>query len=1231
MKMARKGKWATILLVAGVVLLGAVSVWGTTYNVVPGQSIQAAIDAASPGDTINVAAGTYAEYLHITTDNLIVQGAGIDQTIIDLDGLTPYWHYDSSGSYASRGGILISSYGNSSLGHNMAGGSTELIENVILKGFTVRNAGVNPPGGNPEYYDENGDGREDITGIKVGSGKGVLIENCKVEASGDFGISFGRARKTDAGTRPPSEDPTVKDCNVLSNHDTGINIGSAIGNALITDNIVDSNLNPDAPDNHAKGICVAGRSNSALLGGIVSGNTTTGNRYYGIEIYKYTDGFTVENNTVTGQNLDDDAAGIFVSNGWGTTKICRNHVVKSNVVTGNIRGIITYFATDSTIEENTVTTDSGVFPAGQAAIKIDNSSGIIVQGNLVGTTGPLAGYGIRVAGGSSGSSFINNTIQGAGFLAIYVSSGGNDNSFTGNTINGATLAAFGIHTIGTGNTFTGNTIAATPWVWYTNYSVQTVVRLAHAGDSIYVAAGDYVEQVVINEDLVLQGEPGASIKSPGSQTYTIAESSKTFDPIVFAYGGTMVGNHVSGPGVINADIKDLDIDGQNNAQAHPVRFVGILYRNVDGTISGNTIHDMYDADGKGNGPETFGILVYGDSTVEILNNHISEFSRGGIGVSGDLVGWAWGPAPDPVALVQGNTVIGNGFEPETGWWAENGIQFGYGATGQIIENTVTGCWSNSDWSSTGILIVGTEGVEVLRNLVDDNETGIAVMGLTVWGGNPSADNLIQGNDVTNSDWGIGLQYDANTTTILENVISGNYAGIEAFGSAGIEPVGTEVHYNSIAGNTYGFINWNVLADINATLNWWGAADGPSADLDQDGTWDYAGGGDAIWGTVVFSPWLGIDPDGNPTLPGVQITGPMLIIVAPVGPEPTGGYLNTAIAGANSPDLPYADTIKVQPGTYADNATVTAPVTIESQEGCPSTTFIDGNLVLGSTGIQVGSLRHGFTIGGNLTVGAGVNAAQIHVNWNNIEGQVTNTAGIGSLDATYNFWGADGPLDNIVGQVHYHPYLPIEVCAVIQYMDDYGLNPNQAIVMARKVLKHVNPKDVLAAFGLVNVCGMTMDDALALAREYGRVKVQRALRLAHGDCAKLYTQLVGYGVGGGAGGSLLDKQIAGGGGAIEGVTLEASYTQGDTIHVAFTLTDPITGDMVTDAVATLSVVRVTPGEIREFIYWGTIPYDSVSGQYQLDYDTSGLIPGYYDLYIGTSDGQTKQLRVEIVAP
>ena len=535
---------------------------------------------------------------------------------------------------------------------------------------------------------------------------------------------------------------------------------------------------------------------------------------------------------------------------------------------------------------------------------------------------------------------------------------------------------------------------------------------------------------------------------------------------------------------------------------------------------------------------------------------------------------------------------------------------------------------------------GTEidGLNILDNLITN-------VSQPTWGANGivlQADVrnvLIQGNTISNITglwvWGVVLTPSAGESGFPSNVLVkknvfynlvGNYYPSVAIGVdaavGGHLPDATQltVRYNDLSGAAYGVVNMDPTANLDAALNWWGDVTGPSG--------EGSGIGNGVGPKVIFSPWLGTAPDGDPTQPGVQITGPMLIIVAPVGPEPTGGYLNAGIAGANSPDLPYADTIEVRPGTYDASATITDPVTIESQEGCPSTTFINGNLFFGSEGVQLGSLRHGFTIGGNLTVGAGINASQIHVNWNNIEGQVTNTAGIGSLDATYNFWGADGPLDNIAGQVHYYPYLPVEVCTVIQYMDDYGLNPNQAIVMAKKVLEHVNPKDILAAFSLVNVCGMSMDDALALVREYGRVKVQRALRLAHGDCAKLYTQLVGYGVAGGAGGGLLDKQIVGGGGAIEGVPLQASYTQGDTIHIAFTLTDPITGDVVTDAVATLSVVRVDPTELA---FWGMIPYDSVSGQYQLDYATSGLTPGYYDLYIGTSDGQTKQLRVEIVAP
>ena len=45
-------------------------------------TIQAAIDAASEGDTIVVEAGTFTENIYIETNNLTLVGAGIKKTII---------------------------------------------------------------------------------------------------------------------------------------------------------------------------------------------------------------------------------------------------------------------------------------------------------------------------------------------------------------------------------------------------------------------------------------------------------------------------------------------------------------------------------------------------------------------------------------------------------------------------------------------------------------------------------------------------------------------------------------------------------------------------------------------------------------------------------------------------------------------------------------------------------------------------------------------------------------------------------------------------------------------------------------------------------------------------------------------------------------------------------------------------------------------------------------------
>lgn len=440
---------------------------------------------------------------------------------------------------------------------------------------------------------------------------------------------------------------------------------------------------------------------------------------------------------------------------------------------------------------------------------------------------------------------------------------------------------------------------------------------AVVGSTVHVAAGTYAEQVVINKSLNLIGESGAVVVSPTTRnTYQIPENTRVWDPVIFVFGGTETSGVVSGSDVIDVNISNLEIDGSNNATSHPTRYAGVLLRNVNGNIQNCTLHDLYDADGKGNGIETFGITLYGNSNMAIQNNEIRDFSRGGIAANGDN-----GALTDPVVQILNNDVYGNGLETETNWWAENGIQIGWGASGNIEGNNVYSCrCNNPGWASTAIMIYSGFD-EILGNHVEDSDFGIYV----------NTQGKIENNTVTNNDYGILDYYNGTpATSLLKNTISSNYVGIYAlYGTSineneittndyGIYAVDENclINDNKIVGNTtYGVaVSNSVLNPVNAKQNWWGDNCGPSTDGEPCNT--ATGSGDVVSCNVDFDPWYGSEVYVDDSYTGTEWGHGMWLF-------------NTIQEGI---DATCGSTVHVAAGVYNEKAVIDKPVNVIGENG-----------------------------------------------------------------------------------------------------------------------------------------------------------------------------------------------------------------------------------------------------------------------------------------------------------
>jgi len=301
-------------------------------------TIQAAIDAATAGDTINVAAGTYTEKVVIGKPLILL---GEDKTTTTINGGgevvddVPEIVVTIAENNVTVSGFTITGSGDTPLTdcgmllYNVSGCTIE--DNIVSDNGGV---GIGLQVSDNNTIKGNTLNNNYIAGIGLlGSSDNTIQSNsstCTIGIDGDgWGIVLESVGEV------PSTRNTIDD-NTSSNNDVGIYLGLECDENRITDNIITGNVK--------EGIC-AWKSG----GNTITGNTITVNNANGIQL------MASQNNTVTQNTITDNDKGILIRSGhveydYPTPLMSTGNSINYNDIHGNTSYGIFY-------EDNTGTED----------------------------------------------------------------------------------------------------------------------------------------------------------------------------------------------------------------------------------------------------------------------------------------------------------------------------------------------------------------------------------------------------------------------------------------------------------------------------------------------------------------------------------------------------------------------------------------------------------------------------------------------------------------------------------------------------------------------------------------------------------------------------------------------------------------------------------------------------------------------------------------------------------
>ena len=241
-------------------------------------TIQAAVDAANPGDTINIAEGTYKEEVHIYK-SLTIRGAGAGKTIVDGN---------------QDGTVFIIDPG----------------IDVTLSGMAIQNGLASLSGGGGIFNR----GRLTISDVTI--------------TGNSAGASGGGAGIYNAG--PLTMNSGTVSGNSITTETFGYGIGVYNSGTFTMNGGTISENSASGTNQHGGGVYNVGTF--FMNGGTISGNSITGTNCYGGGVFNYGDGTFTMNGGIISGNYADYGGGIANSGSLfigGTSQIKDNQATTS--------------------------------------------------------------------------------------------------------------------------------------------------------------------------------------------------------------------------------------------------------------------------------------------------------------------------------------------------------------------------------------------------------------------------------------------------------------------------------------------------------------------------------------------------------------------------------------------------------------------------------------------------------------------------------------------------------------------------------------------------------------------------------------------------------------------------------------------------------------------------------------------------------------------------------------